>query len=114
MDDQEFNRQYDAAQVRGEFAQAVKKFVVDDNTALAALQELHEELQTLSKPENCPRRLYYLTNDLRDLLNYAHEYYQDSGNAMENELEFKDPSDDLHCPECGSRNHGAAYCDNMG
>lgn len=30
------------------------------------------------------------------------------------DLEFKDPDDGLFCPECGSRNHGAAYCDNLG
>jgi hypothetical protein len=76
MTDQEFNKQYDAAKIRGEFAQAVNKFVVDDLTALAALQELHERLQTFAGRHTCPQRLYYLTCDVRDLLNDADEYYK--------------------------------------
>ncbi len=76
MSEEDFNKQYDAAQIRGEFARAVNKFVVDDKTALAALQELHERYQILSAPHTCPQRLYFLSNDVRDLLNSAHEYYE--------------------------------------
>jgi hypothetical protein len=92
MNEEEFNRQYNAAQTRGEFAQAVKKFVVDDKTALAALQELHERYQTLSAPHTCPQRLYFLSNDVRDLLNSAHEYYESDPfeDAEFEDAEFED------------------------
>jgi hypothetical protein len=89
MSDEEFNKQYDAAQLRGEFAQAVRKYVTDAQTALGALQELHERLQTLASDYNCPKPLYFLSEDLCDLLNEADEYYKTGGIAAE-EIEFKD------------------------
>lgn len=89
MTDEEFNKQYDAAQPRSEFAQAVKKFVVDDKTALGALQELHERLQTLSAPHTCPMHLYFLSNDVGNLLDEADDYYRKGGAVMEG-VEFKD------------------------
>lgn len=93
MSDEEFDKQYDAATVRGEFAQAVKKFVVDDKTALAALQELHERLQAFAGRHDCPQRLYYLTYDVRELLNDADGYYKQDpleGAALEGDEEFQD------------------------
>jgi hypothetical protein len=89
MTDEEFSKQYAAAQPRGEFAQAVRKYVTDAQTALGALQELHERLQTLSADINCTKPLYFLSEDLRDLLNEADEYYRTGGIAM-GEIEFKD------------------------
>jgi len=88
MSEEDFNKQYDAAQIRGEFAQAVKKFVVNDETALAALQELHERLQALTHDYNCPKRLYYLSEDVCALLNEADEYYKAKGDVFEGD--FKD------------------------
>jgi len=89
MTDQEFDKQYEAARIRGEFAQAVKKFVVDDKTALAALQELHERTQTLSADYDCKKALFYLNEDICDLLNEASDYYKMAGIATD-DLEFKD------------------------
>jgi hypothetical protein len=89
MTEEEFNKQYDAARSRGEFAQAVRKYVTDAQTALGALQELHERLQMLSSDYNCPKPLYFLSEDLWDLLNEADDYYRTGGIEAE-ELEFKD------------------------
>lgn len=94
MTDEEFDKQYEAAQPRGEFARAVKKYVVDDKTALGALQELHERLQTLSADHDCKKHLYFLSEDLCDLLNEADGYYKTAGVATE-DLEFKDPEDEI-------------------
>jgi hypothetical protein len=94
MSDEEFNKQYDAAQIRGEFALAVSKFVVDSETALAALQELHERTQALTSDHDAKKPLYYLNEDICDLLENAYEYYQTAAIAT-NDLEFKDDDEIL-------------------
>lgn len=87
--DKEFNEQYRTATQRGEFAQAVKKYVVDGKTALGALQELHEQLQTLAADHDCKKPLFFLTEDICEPLNEADGYYKTAGIATE-EIEFKD------------------------
>lgn len=89
MSEEEFDKQYEAARIRGEFAQAVKKFVTDDKTALAALQELHERTQTLTADYNCSKPLYFLSEDLCELLGEADDYYKAAGIAAE-DAEFED------------------------
>lgn len=89
MTDEQFNNQYNAASIRGEFSRAVRKFVVDGDTALAALQELHERTQTLTANHDAKKPLYYLNEDICDLLNEADRYYKTAGIATE-DLKFKD------------------------
>lgn len=85
MNTKTFNTQYRNAQKRSAFADTINAFVVDDETALSALQSLHERLQTLAEPSSCPQWLWFLTNDLCDLLSDAAEYWKKPGPPWEDQ-----------------------------
>ena len=83
-----FDQQYEEAAKIEPLHRAIDTFVVDDKTALNALRELHERIQTLTADYNCPKRLYFLGEDLCTLLGDAFEYYNEypgSASALDSE-----------------------------
>lgn len=87
MDEIIFNQQLNAAAKVSAFASVVDAFVTDDNSALESLRALHERIRTLSDDYHCPRRLYYLAEDLCDLLADTHEHWESTSLSWMDELD---------------------------
>lgn len=83
MDNKTFNAQYKKAAQMGDFARTLNLFVVDDDTALAALQVLHERINQLAKPDSCQQWLWFLSNDLADLIEETTSHWKSSAPPWE-------------------------------
>ena len=88
MNKKTFDQQYKQAGKIEPLHREIENFVQDDKTALNALRELHERIQTLTAGYTCPKRLYFLGEDLCTLLDDAFEYYKEypgSESALDSE-----------------------------
>jgi len=74
--DAAFDRQYGEGRQSAALKTAIDAFVVDDKTAFRALRILHERFAQLSYGEDCIMPMYYLAEDIRDMLDEEAEYYK--------------------------------------